>query len=151
MKKPPVVVADADAIVAQAFPKDNNHKKASDISKRLVKLNAQVIYPVTAIVEAVTVIQRVLNSSATAYATAVTFTNPGAEIAPITNRIYSNAVNKYFSPDTSKKNTLFDCIVASVADEYGAEAVFSFDKFYKAKGFKLASDLVFYKIRNPGK
>jgi len=141
MKNPPVVVADADAIVAQAFPGDNNHKKALITSKRLVELSAQVIYPVTAITEAVTVIQRVLNSKATAYGTAVTFTNPGAEIAEISHQVYSKAVNKYFSAQTSKKNTLFDCIVASVAEDYQADAIFSFDKFYKTKGFKLASEL----------
>ena len=47
----------------------------------------------------------------------------------------------YFNPDTSKKNTLFDCTVAAVAEEYKADAIFSFDKFYKSKGFKLASEL----------
>ena len=141
MKKPPVVVVDADAIVAQAFPKDSNHQKAEKISRRLIELGAQVIYPVTAITEAVTVIQRVLGSKATAYGTAVIFTDPRAEIVGINRETYNRAVNQFFSPKMSKKNTLFDCLVASMADEYQADAIFSFDKFYKTKGFKLASEL----------
>jgi len=40
-----------------------------------------------------------------------------------------------------KHHTLFDAVVAAVADKYQADAIFSFDKFYKSKGFKLASDL----------
>jgi len=48
---------------------------------------------------------------------------------------------QYFSSTTSKKNTLFDCIVAVTAEENKADAIFSFDKFYKRKGFKLASEI----------
>lgn len=77
MGKPFLVVADADAIVAQAFPSDANHKKATEISKKLIQQNAQVLYPVTAVVEAVTVIQRVLSSGALARETAVVFSKLG--------------------------------------------------------------------------
>ena len=141
MKKSLLVVVDADAIVALAHPFDANHKKSNRISKKLVKLNAQVIYPATAIAEAVTVIQRVLGSGTTADGTAVSFIEPDVSIVEIGHDIYSNAVDKYFAPDASKKNTLFDCIVASVAEKYQANAIFSFDNFYKKQGFKLASEL----------
>ena len=42
----------------------------------------------------------------------------------------------------SKHHTLFDAIVAAVAKKYYADAIFSFDKFYKSKGFKLVSELL---------
>lgn len=141
MKKSLLVVVDADAIVALAHPLDANHKKSGEISRKLVKLKAQVIYPVTAITEAVTVIQRVLGSKETAYQIALSFAQPEVNLVEIDHQIYSNAVDKYFVPDTSKKNTLFDCIVASVAERFKAEAIFSFDNFYKKQGFKLASEL----------
>ncbi len=41
----------------------------------------------------------------------------------------------------SKHNTLFDAVVAATAKKYQADAIFSFDKFYKKQGFKLASEL----------
>lgn len=66
--------------------------------------------------------------------------SPEVEVAEINKQTLIHALN-YFSPITSKKNTLFDCIVAAVAEEYKADAIFSFDKFYKKKGFKLASEL----------
>jgi len=135
-----IVITDADAIVAQTFPDDSNHQKARTISQDLIDLNAHVIYPVTAITEAVTFIQRALSSGATAYGAAVSFTNPNVEVVAIDQDIYSHAV-KYFSPKTSKKNTLFDCIVAAVADRYKADAIFSFDHFYESRGFKLAGEL----------
>ncbi len=126
----PIVVVDADAIVAQAYPDDSNHKLAVTISGMLNNFNAQVIYPASAILEATTVLQSRLNSGATAYGTAVAFTDPNIQIAEVNQTTVGRAI-KYFSPTTSKKNTLFDCIVAAVAEEYKADAIFSFDKFYK--------------------
>ena len=140
MNNPPIVVADADAIVAQASPGDNLHAKAVKTVKKLTQLNAQVLYPATAITEATTHIQRVLNSRATAYGTAIAFTNPNVNVIEI-NQDTINHATQFFSPTTSKKNTLYDCIVAAIAEERNADAIFSFDKFYKKKGFKLASDL----------
>ena len=140
MNKALKIVVDADAIIAQADPNDAHHQIATKISESLVNMNAQVVYPATAIAEANAYMQRVLNSTASAYGTAVVFTNPDVQVASVNQETISSAV-KYFSPTTSKKNTLFDCIVAAVAEEYDADAIFSFDHFYTSKGFKLAKDI----------
>lgn len=135
-----LVVGDADAIIAQANPQDANHDKAVRITQQLINLQVRVIYPVTAVIEAVTHIQRALNSGATAFGTAQLMVDPAVEVVEVNKQILTNAV-RYFSPTASKKNTLFDCVVAATAEEYKADAIFSFDKFYKNKGFKLASEL----------
>jgi len=140
MSKPPLVVVDADAIVAQASPADNLHIKAVKIAKNLAQINAQVLYPATAITEAITHIQRVLGSGAVAYAIAIAFTDPNINVVEINQNTLKHAA-QFFSPTTSKKNTFYDCIVAAVAEEYKAGAVFSFDNFYKKKGLKLAYEL----------
>ena len=137
----PVIVVDADAIVAQANIDDVHHQKASKISHYLIEKNARVIYPITAIAEANAHVQRVLNSTPTAYGTAQLMTEPAAQVIEVNKQTLVDAL-KYFSPSTSKKNTLFDCLVAAVAEEYKADAIFSFDGFYKKKGFKLAGELV---------
>lgn len=141
MNKSSKVVVDADAIIAQTDPNDFHHQTATEISNFLANMNAQVVYPATAIAESNAYIQRVLNSTASAYGTAVVFTDPHVQVAEVSQETLKNAL-KYFSPTTSKKNTLFDCIVAAVAEEYKADAIFSFDKFYKSKGFTLASELI---------
>ena len=140
MNNPPKVIVDADAIIAQVNPNDKHHKAATKISQSLNNMNAHVIYPSTAIAESNAYMQRVLNSTASAYGTAVLFTNPGVQIADVGGETIKQAI-KYFSPATSKKHTLFDCIVAAVAQENNADAIFSFDGFYKKNGFKLASEL----------
>ena len=97
------------------------------------------IYPSTAIAESNAYMQRVLNSTASAYGTAVIFTSPGVQVAEVNGETLKHAL-KYFSHTASKKNTLFDCIVAAIAEDNNADAIFSFDRFYKRKGFKLASE-----------
>lgn len=140
MNNQTVVIVDADGIIAQNDSKDPHHEKAQKIAQNLVDIGAQVLYPVTAIAEANAHTQRVLNSTASAYGTAVFFGSQEAEVVEVNKQTLIDALS-YFSPTTSKKNTLFDCIVAAVAQEYKADAIFSFDKFYKTHGFKLASDL----------
>lgn len=135
-----VVIVDADAIVAQAFPKDSNHERAMEISNRLNALEARVIYPVTAILEAVTVLQARLNSGATAYGVAEVFSNPEIQASEVNQKTYIKALS-YFNVSTSKKNTMFDCVIMAIAKENNATAIFSFDKLYRKRGFKLASEL----------
>lgn len=141
MDRPPIVVVDADAIIAQTNPDDIHHKKANLISEKLISINAQVIYPVTVVAEAATHMQRVLNSNAGAYGTVQLMTEPGAQVVEVNKKTLADSL-KYFSPKTSKKNTVFDCIVAAVAEEHKADAIFSFDHFYKSQGFKTAEELV---------
>ncbi|PJE63732.1 hypothetical protein COU89_01710 [Candidatus Roizmanbacteria bacterium CG10_big_fil_rev_8_21_14_0_10_45_7] len=140
MSKRPIVIADSDAIIAQTNPADIHHKKANEISQNLININAQLLYPTTTIVESTAHMQRVLNSTASAYGTAVVMTSPDAQVVEVNKQTLTNAL-KFFGPNTSKKNTLFDCIVAAIAQEHKADAIFSFDNFYKKKGFKLAEEL----------
>ena len=140
MTNPSIVIVDADAIIAQADFNDLHHLKATKISESLVNSCARVVYPSTAIAESNAYMQRVLNSTASAYGTAVAFTGAGVEIAEVNGETLKHAL-KYFSPTTSKKNTFFDCIIAAVAEDYGTDIIFSFDEFYKKNGFKLASEI----------
>lgn len=140
MSKPPVVVVDADALIAQTNPNDLLHEAATEVSRRLVALEAQVIYPTTAVAEATTHIQRVLSDTASAYRVASVMADPAVQVAEVNQKTLEAAL-AYFGANVSKKHTLFDCIVAAVARQYAADAIFSFDKFYKSRGFRLASEL----------
>jgi predicted nucleic acid-binding protein len=137
-----LIVADADAIIAQTFKGDSNHARATEIVQKLVNAGVKVIYPVTAVCEAITVIQRVLGNKVLARETAKLFTGSDSSVIDVDGKIYSKAVDKYFLSVVSKKDTIFDCCVAAVADEYQADAIFSFDSFYKKRGFVLTSELV---------
>jgi len=140
MSKNPIVIVDSDALIAQATPADVHHQKAMMTSMLLAEKKTQIFYPVTAIAETTAYVQRVLNSTVVAYQMLEYMTSPSINILEVNQQTLTDAF-EFFSPKTSKKNTLFDCIVAALAKKHNAEAIFSFDSFYKKQGFKLASDL----------
>ena len=43
---------------------------------------------------------------------------------------------------TAKKNTLFDAVVAAIAKRLNADAIFSFDEWYRKIGLTLTDDLI---------
>ena len=100
---------------------------------------AELIYPATVIVETVTFLQGRLNRSDLAKRVIQLVYDKQLNIEPVDGEIIQKA--SLFMDFKKKHDTLFDAIVAVVAQKYKADAIFSFDKFYEKKGFKLASDL----------
>ncbi len=140
MNKSLIIVADADAIVAQAIASDSNHNLTLNLGQKLENSRAHVIFPATAITEAITTLQRKFSDPYLAAATLEVFTDSDIVIENVDQEIIREA-KKLFDPNASKKNTLFDCVVATMAKIHHADAIFSFDKWYTKLGFKLVSDL----------
>ncbi|SRR5258708_4190706 len=136
----PLVVVDTDAILAQIFESDANHKKSLETTKYLSSLNANFVYLITTITEATTTLQRKFNRPDIAHELAVTLSESDENIREVNINIYNNATQIYRFTK-SKQHTLFDCINLTYAQEINADAIFSFDGFYKKLGFKLASEL----------
>ncbi len=140
MNKPLLIIADADSIVAQAYTDDANHKQVLSLSQKLEESGAHILFPSTAISEAVTTLQRKFSNPHLAASTLNLLTEPGIDIENIDDEIIREA-KKLFDPNASKHNTFFDCIVATVAKKHHANAIFSFDDWYPKLGFKLVSNL----------
>lgn len=135
-----IVIADADCIVAQAYADDVHHKMTLELVKKMDRIGAHLLFPSTAIAEAVTTLQRKFSNPELAASTLELFTDPSIDIEEINQEIVREA-GKLFDPKSSKHNTIFDCIVAAVAKNTNADAIFSFDEWYTKLGFKLASEL----------
>lgn len=140
MSKILIVVADADSIVAQAYADDTNHKPILRLGERLHEHGAHILFPSTAIAEAVTTLQRKFSNPQLAASMLDLLTEPGIAIENVDEDIIRDA-KKLFDPAKSKKNTLFDCIVAAEARKHNADAIFSLDSWYTKLGFKLVSEL----------
>lgn len=133
------VVCDADALIALVHDGDANHDKAVAISTKLLEKGVAVVFPNTAILEAITALKRALNLP---------------EKSSLVNRQYQEGVfvveyvdekiqmlsGKYYEGAISKQNTAFDAIVAACAKKLNADAIFSFDEWYPKLGFKLAEN-----------
>lgn len=140
MNKPLLVVADADSIVAQAYAEDANHELVLSLSKLLAEKGAHILFPSTAVAEAVTTLQRKFSDPHLAAGVLNLLTEPGIAIENIDDEMIREA-KKLFDPYASKHNTFFDCIVATVAKKHQADAIFSLDEWYPKLGFKLVANL----------
>lgn len=135
-----LIVADTDALIALTNRNDLLHKQAIDISKKLIQEKALVLFPTTSIAEAASKFQRVFSNKKLALQLLEKVYQDEEFIIEI-DRIILKVAREYFKQVKSKKNTLFDCIVAAVAKKYNAKAIFSFDRWYKTLGFTIAYDL----------
>ena len=136
--RPPV---DADAIIALTSVSDANHEKAKRILQTLSTHQAAALFPTTAICEAVTVLRGRLNSPDDANSVINKLQSGDFPLQAVDQAILSEA-SRLFQPHASKKNTLFDAVVATIAKRLDATAIFSFDEWYKKQGFTLTSDLL---------
>lgn len=135
------IIVDADALIA-LFNKDDAHaEKAITLLQELVKEEAKILYPSTAIVEATTTLQRKLNQPQLAAEIAHLVKENKFPIEPVNEETLNDAIS-YFKPtESSKHNTLFDAVVAAIAKKTNADAVFSFDGWYQKQGLTLVADL----------
>ena len=136
-----LVVGDADALIALAHQSDSNHVLAEKILLKLEKFNASIIYPATALAEAVTAAERKLADVNLATALLNLYADGLLIIAPVENTTLSAAAY-FWQVTASKRDTFFDAIVCAVAQQKKADFIFSFDRGYTKQGFRLAKELL---------
>ena len=135
LKLIPIIVGDADGLIALVNVDDKNHNRAVSVVKNLYKQQATIIFPLTAVVEAVTALQRKLSSPLLAEKVVKKILENELLIEPVDQEILLSAVS-FFNPRGSKQNTLFDAIVAATAKKRYANKIFSFDHWYATVGLK---------------
>lgn len=135
------IVGDADALVAFMHQEDSHHAKTKKISRALVERDALVIFPATAVAEAAAALQRKFSRPDEVAKLLKSVSSETLLIRQVDDGMLQKAI-EIFQPRASKKNTLFDAIVAAVAKEENAAAIFSFDNWYRRQGFVLVEDLV---------
>ena len=136
---PLVVIGDADGLIALLQEDDSNHEKAVRIARHCVEQRAEVVFPLTAIVETITTLQRRLNNPPLAEKVRQQ-TIDGQLVIEEVDRETLKQASTLFNPFGSKQNTLFDAVVVTVARKYAATTIFSFDGWYTKLGFTLARD-----------
>lgn len=135
-----IIIVDSDGLIGIFNKEDQHHKKSEEVLKKMMLQKALLIYPATTIAETTAILQIRLNNFPAANKVLEFVKSNECTIEPVNQEVLINAIS-YLKPERNKHITLFDAIVASIAKRYNADAIFSFDSFYKKKGFKLASDL----------
>lgn len=135
------VVSDADALIALVHEDDVNHDRAITISAKLLEKGVNVIFPNTAILEAITALKRALNLPEKSALVNKQY-QQGVFVVEYINESIQMLSSEYYEKAVSKQNTAFDAVVAACAKRLDSDAIFSFDGWYKKQGFKLTSDLL---------
>jgi predicted nucleic acid-binding protein len=135
------VIVDSDGLIGLSNKKDSHYLDSVDLLGKLQKWGVELIYPVTMLAEATAVLQIRLNKQEAANLILESIKSGEFEIEPVDDSLLLIAI-RYLQSSRNKHITLFDGIITAVAEKYQADAIFSFDKFYKSQGFKLASELV---------
>lgn len=130
------VVGDADVLVALADQKDSNHNKAQEISEWLRAKAYEVVFPNTAVLEAITALKRAKNLPEKAHLINRQY-QAGAFLIKFVDTDIQLRASLRFEKTISKKNTIFDAIVIETAVEIDADYIFSFDRWYSKEGFNL--------------
>lgn len=132
-----IAVGDADSLVALVYKNDANHIRVQKISEWLQSRGYTVIYPNTAILEAITALKRSLNLVDEAHLLNRQY-QAGVFAVEYVNESIQLKASQRFESTISKKNTIFDAVVVETAVEFKADYILSFDNWYLREGFKLA-------------
>lgn len=133
-----VVITDSDALIGLVSSEDLLHKQCVKISQYLRNNNIDTVTPYPIVLEAATVLARVLERHDLALKILQDYTSAEDRI----DTDVSDLVAKLFTSRTSKKNTPFDHYVLALARKNNIQYVFSFDSFYKKNGLTLMEDLI---------
>lgn len=132
-------IADADGLIAMLSSKDSNHEKAEAIIKGVTSRGERILFPATAITEAITTMQVRLENPELAKELAAKVAASELPIVPVDAEILEIAAGLY-SPDGSQKHTMFDATIAATAKKIGTQTLFSFDGWYRHQGLTLLVD-----------
>ena len=134
-----ISVGDADSLVALVDRKDANHQKALKASEWLLSNGFEVVYPNTAILEAITALKRAKNLPEKARLINRQYLD-GAFIVEFIDETTQRQASIRSEKTVSKKNTIFDCIVIETAIKFNTKVIFSFDNYFTKQEFQLAGE-----------
>ena len=127
------IIADSSGIISLATKTDQNHAIATKAAERLRQTSRPIILPVDVLVETVNVLGK-KSGHQTAMKTATELLMPGSPYILIDTRPYLiSSLGKFdVAPQAV---SLTDCIVMTVADEWGTKEIFGFDKQFQDAGY----------------
>lgn len=127
------IIADTSGLVSLATDTDQNHKPAAKAAAQLRKASRPILLPFDVLVETINVLGK-KSGHETARKAASELLHPESQFLIIETGPYLFTALKKFK-DQPPAVSLTDCLVMSVADEYGTKDIFGFDKQFADAGY----------------
>ncbi|MDQ3830064.1 MAG: PIN domain-containing protein [Candidatus Tectomicrobia bacterium] len=127
------IIADTSALVSLATETDHNHLPATKAAATLREASRPIILPLDVFVETINILGK-RSGHETALKAAGELLRPGSQFVLIETRPYLMAALEKFK-DQSQGVSLTDCLVMTIADDYGTKDIFGFDKQFANAGY----------------
>jgi predicted nucleic acid-binding protein len=127
------IIADTSGLVSLATDTDQNHEPATKAATRLREVSRPIILPLDVLVETVNVLGK-KSDHKTALKAASELLHPESQFLLIETGPYLITALEKFK-DQPPAVSLTDCIVMSIADDYGTKDIFGFDKQFEEAGY----------------
>ena len=129
----PPIIADTSALVSLATETDHNHLPATKAAATLREASRPILLPLDVLVETVNILGK-RSGHDTALKAAGELLRPGSQFVLTETRPYLIAALKKFE-DLPSSVSLTDCMVMTIADDYGTKDIFGFDKQFEDAGY----------------
>src|SRR5215468_5601200 len=127
------IIADTSGLVSLATDTDQNHEPAAKAAAKLRKTARPILLPFDVLVETINVLGK-KSGHETASKAASELLHPESQFLLIETGPYLFTALEKFK-DQSPAVSLTDCMVMSVADDYGTKEIFGFDKQFVDAGY----------------
>lgn len=141
MNHSPIILVDADILVAMIKRDDSNHLKSERVFNSFENTKVSFIITNYVFSEAVTVIsQKINHQTAIGFISNMKSTDSIISVKWITPEIEEDAI-EIFKQQTSKNVSFIDCTNMALVKHENLDAIFSFDEIYKKNGYRMANTL----------
>ncbi len=130
-------VIDSDILIGLFVPSDSLHELATRLQLECQAREATIYLPTAILAEFATVASHKIGLAYTQQAVAVL--EQGYNLVDVDAALMHDAIVRYHK-QTTKKNSLFDCIVMATAHKLSVDCVFACDGGYKQNGFMLIEE-----------
>lgn len=131
------LIADTSGLVSLTVPTDRNHEPALAATELFQDEQTTILVPYEVLVETLNVIgKRVGHEPAVAVAGYLAET-PLFTVVDTSKEARAQAIERFVIQPAAVSFT--DCIVMTVADEYGTTAIFGFDRDHSRNGYAILS------------
>lgn len=133
-------VIDTDALLGLFNPVDVHHRRTLVLMERLKERSCEIVILPTTLGEFALLATSRITLSRTQAAVQV-LSSPDFRLYDVNTTLTEEAVRIY-QAQTSKEESLFDCLVMAAAKASQADCIFSFDRGYRKNGFSLIEDML---------
>jgi len=135
-----IAIVDTDALIGLFNTEDALHTRSKEVSGRLLENDFQIAILHTTLAEfaAVAGVRIGIEKAKEAVNRLTSFSFISVDID---NHLMNKAL-AFFNRQTSRRETLFDCLVMAASIELSADCIFSFDEGYSKNNFVLAKNLL---------